>query len=204
MSATIPGTAGPPTRTFLAVYPDAAVRTALEPLLAELARRCRDIRWTRPEQLHFTLRFFGDLDAAALARAGEVTAAVAADEAPLSLTLDGLGAFPNWRRPRVVWVGVGEGGAALESLAARLDEAFAAAGLGRADKPFRAHLTIGRVREGARLAPRIVDCLAARKFRAGPVPVTELRLMASRLGSGGAEHRVVRPLPLGPAAAPPP
>jgi 2'-5' RNA ligase len=191
-----------PTRTFLAVYPDAAARAALDSLLADLAPLGRDIRWTRVEQLHFTLRFFGDLDAVALARAGEVAAAVAAGEAPLSVTLDGLGAFPDWRRPRVVWVGVGDGGAALEALAARLEEAFAGAGLGRADKPFRAHLTIGRVREGARLPQNVVDRLAARAFRAGPMRVEELRLMASRLGAGGAEHRVVRAVPLGPAGRP--
>ena len=61
--------------------------------------------------------------------------------------------YPNWRRPRVLWVGCGRGGAILEALARTLDRGFRDARLGRADKPFKAHLTLGRWRDGRGLDP---------------------------------------------------
>jgi 2'-5' RNA ligase len=104
------------------------------------------VSWVLAENLHFTLRFFGDL------KDREVETAIAATVegvralAPFDVALGGLGAFPNPRHPSVWWVGVREGAEALEGLAGSLDRAYRIHGLGRADKPFRPHLTLGRVR----------------------------------------------------------
>jgi len=106
------------TRAFVAVHPDAAALAAVGDLLARLAERePHAVRWIRPEQAHFTLRFFGDCDRAQVAAATRVMSEVAAGTRGFDLSLDGLGAFPDWRRPRIVWLGSGEGGRALEELA---------------------------------------------------------------------------------------
>jgi 2'-5' RNA ligase len=199
MTATIPGAAGPLTRTFLAVYPDAAAQLALEELLAEFAPLAGDLRLSLPEQLHVTLRFFGDLNRQAVSRVESVLARAAPREEPLAFTLDGLGAFPNWDRPHVIWVGVGLGATALDWLAARLDTEFHSAGLGSADVPFHAHLTVARVRSGARLPRDVIRKLSTKQFWAGPVRVSELYLMASRLRTGHAKHQVLRTFGLGAA-----
>lgn len=189
--------ASTPLRTFLAVYPDAATQVRLTELTARLRPELTGVRWSPDHQLHFTLRFFGDLDPEARARVIEVLAAAAPALAPVSFPLGGLGAFPDWARARVIWVGAGAGREALEEIAHRLDLRFAEAGLLRADRPFRAHLTLARLREGERLPPAAVQLLSGAAFQTPPMTVGELRLMASTLGRGGATHELLRAFPLG-------
>jgi 2'-5' RNA ligase len=93
-----------------------------------------DLRWTRTEQRHLTVKFFGPVpDLSSLAAL--VTAAVRA-RPPFTLALGGGGAFPSPRRASVLWIGASEGGEALSELAAP----FAADA-----RPFRAHVTLARV-----------------------------------------------------------
>jgi 2'-5' RNA ligase len=186
------------TRTFVAVHPDEAAVAAIAELLALLqAIEGRAIRWLRAEQVHVTLRFLGDCDAAQVAAAGEALARVAAATRGFDLAPEGIGAFPNWRRPRVLWLGAGEGGAALESLAHSLEEAFREAGLGSADKPFRAHLTLGRVRERGTLSPASAATFEAMRTVIPVFRVGTVRLMASRLTPAGAVHRPIAAARLG-------
>lgn len=184
-------------RTFLAVYPDAATQVRLTELTARLRTQLTGVRWSPDHQLHFTLRFFGDLDEAARARAAAALAELTPTLAPVSFPLSGLGAFPDWNRARVIWVGAGAGKDALEEIARRLDIRFGEAGLLRADRPFRAHLTLARLREGERLDPTAVDLLRQSAFQTPPLTVSELRLMGSALGRAGATHTLLRAFPLG-------
>lgn len=184
-------------RTFLAVYPDAATQVRLTELTARLRTQLSGVRWSPDHQLHFTLRFFGDLDEAARARAAAALAEVTPTLAPVSFPLSGLGAFPDWNRARVIWVGAGAGKDALEEIARRLDIRFGEAGLLRADRPFRAHLTLARLREGERLDPASIDLLRQSAFQTPPLTVSELCLMASALGRGGATHTLLQAFPLG-------
>ncbi len=153
-------------RTFVAVFPPPDVRQALEALRGRLEPELPGLRWTAAGNLHFTLRFFGDLAPEEADRAGEVVAATAADVVPFDLELAGVGVFPNWKRPRVLWAGCGRGRAVIEALARTLDRGFDAEGLGRSDKPFAAHLTLGRWRDG-----RGVD---GERARAAAEPVGEV------------------------------
>ncbi|HEX7877768.1 MAG TPA: RNA 2',3'-cyclic phosphodiesterase [Candidatus Eisenbacteria bacterium] len=180
------------TRAFVAVHPDAPTLAAIADLLAMLQAREREaIRWIRPEQAHFTLRFFGDCDAAEVEAAARVLSAVAAAAAGFRLSLDGLGAFPDWRRPRIVWLGSGEGGGTLEQLARTLDAAFRDVGLDRSDRPFRAHLTLGRVREGCTLSPATLALLEGMRPVLPAFQVESVQLVASRLTPSGAIHRAI-------------
>ncbi len=179
-------------RTFLAVFPPDPALDAIEALRSRLEPGLDGLRWTGRANLHFTLRFFGDLVPAEAARAGEVLAAVAAGVVPFDLELAGLGVFPGWTRPRVLWVGCGAGGAVLEALARTLDRGFCDAGLGGADKPFRAHLTLARWRD-----PRGADGKAARAAVEGAdaparFSVTEASVVRSVLGPGGSTYLPLR------------
>jgi 2'-5' RNA ligase len=126
-------------RAFLAVVPPPAARAWAESAQNSAATVMPDLRWSRPEQRHITLKFFGpvpDLDALA----EFVTDSVRARE-PFPLSLGGGGAFPNARRASVLWVGVRQGSDALTALA----EPFLATNSPDGDRPFRAHLTLARV-----------------------------------------------------------
>lgn len=177
-----------PVRTFLAVYPDHETHIRLTELVERLRRERREIRWSPEDQLHFTLRFFGDLGGAERLRVEEILAAVAPRQIPFPVPLAGLGAFPDWIRPRVIWVGAGRGKERLEELARDLEKRFVAAGFPPADRSFSPHLTLGRVREGERLLPPAVAALQKDAFATPAMVVDELRLMASGLGKGGATH----------------
>src|SRR4051812_1588961 len=110
-------------RLFIALSPPAAVRNAL----AALSQPIPGINWTRPEQLHVTLRFLGDVPAEQiepmLTRLGTVRVA------PFILPVETLGSFPPTRPPRILWIGVGTGHPRLFQLRQRLDDALLASGL---------------------------------------------------------------------------
>ena len=136
-------------RLFIAVELPETVKAALVAAQERLRRAGPPVRWVAPAAMHLTLRFLGETDVALLpGLAAALRDTLAAHRAvPLHLTT--AGAFPSLGRPSVIWAGVGGASAALGRMAADLEEALVALGLPREPKPFRAHLTLGRVRREA-------------------------------------------------------
>jgi 2'-5' RNA ligase len=171
-------------RMFAAVrLPESSLRSLVEAQRA-LERRIADVKWVEAENLHFTLRFFGELGPEHLGRAIEAGMAVTKVTPAFTLEIAGLGAFPGGGRPRVLWVGVGAGREPLVRLAESLERAFVAAGLGGADRPFAPHLTLGRVRDPN--APR------GRRPRAPHVPLQAPAAMRAAIAEAGCEPVTVR------------
>jgi len=138
------------TRSFVALWIPPEWTEYLDAVARPLATQTSGLSWVRPENLHLTIRFLGDLDDAGVRRASEsVTRSAAAAIAPRA-RLGSLGAFPDFDRARVVWVGLAEGERDVSGLAGAVNDALARDGFGPPDKPFRAHLTLARVREGAK------------------------------------------------------
>jgi 2'-5' RNA ligase len=137
-------------RLFLAVFPPAEVQRAACGFIEALRRPGDGLSWVKPENLHYTLRFLGEVGEDGARRATEAATGAAAAARAFAAALGGLGAFPNPRRARVIWIGMSEGGEALVSLARDLDRALAKRGFGAPDQPFSPHLTLGRVREPRR------------------------------------------------------
>lgn len=180
-------------RAFVAVA--VPPEEALLRLLEDLAATGADVRAVPPGQLHFTLSFLGEVpDEAADALAGALDEAVRGATA-FPLALHGVGAFPNPRHPRVVWAGTRDE-PRFRALAAAVRARLAAVGHPGDDKPFRAHLTLGRVRS-PRGEARLVAFLDERKDLPLPtIPVASVRLYRSRLGRGGAQHEILHETPL--------
>ncbi|NIN70907.1 MAG: RNA 2',3'-cyclic phosphodiesterase [Gemmatimonadetes bacterium] len=133
-------------RTFVALVPSEAEQRRLADAAAGLRDAGFPIRWVRPENVHLTLKFLGEVSEG---RVREVCAAVdgAADGvAPFEMAVARFGAFPSLRRPQVVWVGV-ELESTLQGLQESLEEALAALGFPREERAFRPHLTLGRARK---------------------------------------------------------
>ncbi len=108
------------------------------------------VRWVRPEQMHLTLFFLGDTAVSQITAVQQVMDNAAAQCMPFSLTLSELGAFPNKRQPRVIWVGLAGTDAAMSQLAqlqAGIANGVAALGWPQEKRPFRPHLTLGRVKD---------------------------------------------------------
>ena len=136
-------------RTFIAIHLPPDVKAALGNVARRLDSRIPRgaMRWVRPELMHLTLRFLGDTDTSWLPAIQAAMDAVAATNAPFEMRLDGVGCFPNTQRPRVIWVGLAGEEARLLSLVAALEKELVPLGWEPEGKPFRAHLTLGRVKD---------------------------------------------------------
>ena len=139
-------------RLFVALNPPERVRGALWDAAAPLRELDLPVNWVHPDGIHLTLKFLGEVEPgrepelrAALTRAAEGGRA-------LPLAVCGFGVFPDARRPRVVWAGLGAD-PALELLQHRVEREFAPLGFPSEARPFRPHLTLGR----AARAPRAGD-----------------------------------------------
>lgn len=131
-------------RLFVAVDLEQPVLRNVERLIDQTRRVAPDARWLRPDQLHLTLSFLGEVEAERLGWFHERMAAVAQRHAPLTLALRSAGVFPDVARPRVLWLGVAGQIAALGSLKADLDGALGAAVDTAEARAFRPHLTLAR------------------------------------------------------------
>ncbi len=133
-------------RLFLAVFPPAEVQRAAFGIIASLRRPGDGVSWVKLENLHYTLRFLGEVGEDGARRATEAAAEAAGGSPAFPAVLGGLGAFPSSRRARVIWLGMSEGGEALVTLARDLERALAKRGFAPEGRAFSAHLTLGRVR----------------------------------------------------------
>jgi 2'-5' RNA ligase len=169
--------------------------------LAALKREIHDdVRWVPPHQLHFSLKFMAALDPALLAGAKAALGEAARAGEPFRLAHEGLGTFPPGRPARVLWVGCGDGRAALEALAASVDAAFHRAGVPREERPFTAHLTLGRARDERGSRAVAEEAKRRTSYDAGAVDVEELVLVRSVLGPHGPSHTPVARARIGSAA----
>jgi RNA 2',3'-cyclic 3'-phosphodiesterase len=134
-------------RVFLAIFPPPDVQAAAAEAIERLREDGDHVSWVKRDNLHFTLRFLGEVGEDGARRAAEAAAEIAADHRAFEATLGGLGAFPDGRRARVLWIGLSRGEEPMVALARSLERALERRGFEREGRPFAAHLTIGRVRE---------------------------------------------------------
>lgn len=182
-------------RCFVAVSLAEPARSAVADYLAELRATIAGVAWARLDHLHLTLAFLGDV---APSRVPAVAARLRADLAAIpafSSQVVGVGAFPNVTRPQVVWVGVTA--PALGAVAEAVEGACAAEGFARERRPFRPHVTLGRVRVRSRRDAPDLAVLARDGARAfGEAPVRNVTLFRSELAAGGTRHSALAAFPL--------
>jgi 2'-5' RNA ligase len=187
-------------RVFVAVPLPERARAEIEALVAAVRAKSdpdvRDVRWVRLDGLHLTLRFIGPVDESAIVGLTEAVDAAAALTTSFEVTVAGAGAFPSTARPRTIWLGVEGGADHLAATAARVEDALAAAGVERSERPFRAHLTLARadgIRAGADVARRLIDAAAGQR---STFAATELVLFETIAGGGPARYTPLHTAPL--------
>ena len=179
-------------RAFIAVELPPAAREAVEGVVRDLRSRTGDgVRWVRPEGVHLTLKFLGDIDAGSVPTISEALDRCAASAAPFDLFLEGVGVFPNARRPRVIWIGLGGALEPLLALQQSVERELEELGFASERRPFTPHLTLGRVRDGVRASQvrGVSEAIAATTVeRRAELPVREVSLMQSDLRPSGAVY----------------
>ena len=182
-------------RSFIAIELPDEIRHALAEVQKHLRRDVAGVRWVEPGSIHLTLKFLGDIPAEQIQPIAAAAMGVVQDEPPLSLGVSGLGAFPNPRRPRVIWVGLEGDVARLGRLQTRLEEALGPLGFPREERGFRPHLTVGRVKDPRR-PPDLTRPLADVAVpRCNSFDVREILLYKSDLRPTGAIYTKLQHLP---------
>ena len=187
-------------RLFVACELPAEMKAALTALQDALrSQGAPPVRWVRPEGIHLTLKFLGEVPAQRVTNISVALAPTVEGIRPLELSLGSLGAFGGRRGARVVWVGVEGDVERVAELQRRVEAALERLGFPAENRPFSAHLTLARVPDHVGTAERerlwdLTKALAPPR----PVGVTirELSLMRSILGPGGAVYERLAAFPL--------
>lgn len=179
-------------RAFIAIPLSPDVEARLQQVIDELQRQTprAAVRWVPAKNIHVTLKFLGDVSAPNLSMVRQVLDREARRFVPFEFSVGELGAFPNLRRPRVVWVGV-QAPEEMGTLQRSLENELAHLGYPPEDRPFSPHLTLGRV--GRNATPQDVQhigrLVAEMKIGSlGSLFATALYLIRSDLGPGGAVY----------------
>jgi 2'-5' RNA ligase len=171
-------------RLFIAVEVPPSVKDALVAVQQQLQRGSPPVKWVAPAAMHLTLQFLGATDTQLVTSIGAALRQALAGQPACELRLGPPGVFPNARRPSVLWVGIDGATSALEQMQRSIAAALRPLGFPVEARPFRAHLTIGRVRRDASAAQQAH--LGSMLAHVSPPPalswrVTEVILFQSEL-----------------------
>jgi 2'-5' RNA ligase len=194
---------------FLAVCLTPDVQRLVAEEIVTLEAEGWPVRWVQPETLHLTLHFLGETERERAELVRLALPGVIAAHTPFDLRTAALGVFPNFLRPRVLWMGLHGPVHRLQTLQQDIGYALQELGFAVSDEPYHPHITLGRVRNNDGERVRLRDLPDAIKGRfvdrdsgaavappALPVPVREVVLMRSHLGKGGARHEPIATFPL--------
>jgi len=182
-------------RTFIAVTPPAQVAAQLDALVRDLARFDADVRWSAGASIHVTLKFLGEVSSELLP---ELVAALRQRvrlSAPFDLELQDLGGFPSLRSPRVLWCGLA-GHQRLSELQSEVEGICTGFGYEPEQRPFRPHLTLGRVRGKRNLQPLVEHLASAPPSLHGKFTVDHVDVYRSTLRRTGAVYDVLEAIAL--------
>lgn len=178
-------------RAFVAVEIPGPGKAFLESVTSDLRRARAEVRWVRPEGIHITLKFLGQIRTDLVPALEENLTVLFADYSPVQLAIRGLGAFPNLARPRVVWAGIHDHSGTLSSMAGRVEAALEPLGFAREKRTFSPHFTLGRVKSMSGMK-ELVDAIRQGMDLAGPTFVSrEAVLFQSILKPSGADYRAI-------------
>ncbi|HEY7158430.1 MAG TPA: RNA 2',3'-cyclic phosphodiesterase [Gemmataceae bacterium] len=179
-------------RTFIAIDLGKPIRDRCLALQDTLARGGAELKWVEEENLHLTLLFLGEVEDRELPALCQVVADCCARHDAFTLSVESVGCFPNPRRPRIVWVGVGAGATEVCALHDALEPSLLELGCyRREDRPYTPHITLGRVK-GDRGTNVLAAALARQaKWRGGETAVREVCVFSSELRPEGPLYTVL-------------
>ncbi|MFH1139327.1 MAG: RNA 2',3'-cyclic phosphodiesterase [Pseudomonadota bacterium] len=181
-------------RSFFAISLPEEFREEISRLRDQLRPCGADVKYVRPESVHLTLKFLGDIPEAMATPLSRAVSQAASSSTPFDLKIQGVGLFPGPRRPRVIWLGLTGDVEKLSALRETVETVAEQFGFPREDRAFTPHLTLGRVR-----SPRGGDSLAANLNKLDPRPLgftaRELVLFQSILKPSGAVYNPLERIP---------
>ena len=184
-------------RTFIAIEIPGNIISKIRELQEGIKVYGLKIRWVRYENIHLTLKFLGDVEAVKIGEIAEAIAKTVKGYTPISLKTKGIGVFPGIKRPRVLWVGLTGQLEALVRLQKTLDENLKLLGFPGEKRPFKGHLTMGRIKERIDVKKFGDVLMAFRRFESETFTVGRLILYKSELKPSGAVYTEMASASLG-------
>ena len=181
-------------RSFIASEISESVREKIADLQEELKEHKERISWTKPHNIHLTLKFLGDIEESKTKSIGESLRAAAKEFQPFNFWVKELGVFPNFRRPRVLWVGINNPGNELNSIHCKIEQQLNQLGFPEEKTRFNPHLTIGRVK--SQVSDQFIERFKTAKFDGDEVEVEEIIFMESKLHPKGAIYTPLKKIRL--------
>jgi 2'-5' RNA ligase len=182
-------------RAFIAIPLSAECRDTLGRMQRTLRETGADVRWAAVPSIHLTLKFLGEADSPTIPALARELRSEAGAAPSFRLRVRGLGAFPHPGSPRVVWCGLDGETGALILLQRRVEAAAARCGFAPDDRPFRPHLTLGRVRGKRNLSP-LADCIKMGSELEAPLRVDRFHIYQSTLKPQGAVYTALETISL--------
>lgn len=133
-------------RAFIAIELPEEIRREIAYIQEELKQAEADVKWVIPENIHLTLKFLGNVPDDKIEKIKTTLDIIATAHKKFETSLFKIGVFPKLEYPRVVWIGVDKNCALIEEIASKVEDKCESIGFPKEDRPFSAHLTIGRVR----------------------------------------------------------
>ncbi len=183
-------------RAFVAIEIPEQLRIALASTIGALEKLHLEARLARPESIHLTLKFLGDIEESGIGAIETVLRGVLEGRSPFSIRVGGLGAFPYLANARVVWVGV-DGGKALQELRQDVETGLSKLGFSPEKRAFQPHLTLARVKSRHNIAALIHYVESAQSVDLGEFTAGQLHLYRSVLRPDGAQYSKLVSLDLG-------
>lgn len=177
-------------RTFIALDLDPAIKTALRSLIQELKKSGTAVKWVGTEGMHLTLKFLGEISPDQVGIVQEGLRNAASHVSFFPVVVSGTGCFPNVSKPRVIWAGIEKSDALLE-LQKYVEKEMGSRGFPRENRPFHAHLTLGRVKGLTNIRSVIAEVEKYQEAVFGEMVVRRMTFFQSVLRPEGAEYRVI-------------
>ncbi|MDR3570207.1 MAG: RNA 2',3'-cyclic phosphodiesterase [Syntrophobacteraceae bacterium] len=178
----------PSIRSFIAIDLTATVRQQIIELIEDLRKSDAQVAWVRVEGIHLTLKFLGNIAPQLIEQIKPALMRAACQTGPLRIEPAGCGAFPDSKAPRVIWVGLGGQTGPLAELARRVENELIPLGCKPEERPFRPHLTVGRVKGRLKLHSLQELLVSHAGFAAEPFDAAEIVLYKSELRPDGARY----------------
>jgi 2'-5' RNA ligase len=176
-------------RSFLAFELPEDIKQIVTRVSGEIRKSSLDVRWVRPEFIHLTVVFMGDIQSEQVSPMGESLNAVCTNHEPFRIFLKPMGCFPNSRNPRVIWLGIGGDLERMSRFRDDLQHALSPFGIKEEDRAFRPHLTLGRFKKPGKRQAELEQLLAKYGDLSSPACILdELVLFRSDLKPGGAVY----------------
>ena len=184
-------------RSFLAIEFPKPILKKIEEVQADLKSTHADVRWVSPEKIHLTLKFFGNIEESRIDLILKSIDEPIRNTLPFSLKVRGVGAFPNLKNPRVIWMGLVDGREVLVSLQKQIETQLEKVGFQPEDRPFHPHLTLGRMRSSQGKEELVKRMERYKEEEFGDFQVERLVLFKSDLRPTGPIYTLLRELKLG-------